>query len=152
MPKDNEKCTPCVKAKVDALIANEASKFAETDREWLETLSEDQLKKLEPQVIEKEVVKEVNVLSAEDRAIIDYVKFQKEEQKKATISQIQANSDKGTWTDDELNAMSDSALAKIAGLLRKEQPVDYSLYGGGGFDLNASGEEPLAPTGIKFEK
>lgn len=152
MPKDNEKCTPCVKAKVDALIANEVNKFAETDREWLETLSEDQLKKLEPQVIEKEVVKEVNVLSAEDRAIIDYVKFQKKEQKKATIDQIQANSDKGTWTDDELNAMSDSALAKIAGLLRKEQPVDYSLYGGGGFDLNASGEEPLAPTGIKFEK
>lgn len=151
MPKDNEKCTPCVKAKVDALIANEASKFAETDREWLEALSEEQLVKLEPQVVEKEVTKEVNVLSAEDRAIIDYVKFQKKEQRKATISQIQANSEKGEWSDEELNAMSDTALAKIAGLLKKEEPVDYSLFGGGGFDLNASGEEPLAPTGVKFE-
>jgi len=152
MPKENEKCTPCVKAKVDALIANKVSKYAETDREWLESLSEEQLDKMEPQVVEKEVVKEVNVLSAEDRAIIDYVKFQKKEQRKVTIDQIQANSEKGTWTDEELNAMSDSALAKIAGLLKKEEPANYSLYGGGGFDLNASGEEPLAPTGITFEK
>lgn len=151
MPKENEKCTPCVKAKVDALIANEVSKYAETDREWLEALSEEQLDKMEPQVVEKEVTKEVNVLSAEDRAIIDYVKFQKKEQRKATISQIQANSEKGEWSDEELNAMSDTALAKIAGLLKKEEPVDYSLFGGGGFDLNASGEEPLAPTGVKFE-
>lgn len=152
MPKENEKCTPCVKAKVDALIANKVSKYAETDREWLEALSEEQLDKMEPQVVEKEVTNEVNVLSAEDRAIIDYVKFQKKEQRKATIDQIQANSEKGTWADDELNAMSDTALAKIAGLLKKEEPANYSLFGGGGFDLNASGEEPMAPTGITFEK
>ena len=152
MPKENEKCTPCVKKRVDALIANEASKYAETDREWLEGLSEEQLDKMEPQVVTKEVTKEVNVLSAEDRDILNYVKLQQKERRNATISQIQANSEKGAWTDEELNAMSDSALAKIAGLLKKEEPVDYSLFGGGGFDLNASGEEPLAPTGITFEK
>lgn len=152
MSKDNEECTPCVKKKVDALIANEASKYAETDRKWLEALTEEQLDKMEPQVVTKEVTKEVNVLSAEDREILDFVKLQKKEQRKATIAQIQANSEKNAWTEDELNAMSDSALVKVAGLLKKEEPADYSLLGGGGFDLNASGEEPLAPTGIKFEE
>lgn len=37
-----------MKAKIDALIANSKSRFAETDRAWLETLTEDQLAKLEP--------------------------------------------------------------------------------------------------------
>ena len=37
---------------VDALIANEATQFAEGDREWLATLSEDQLAKLAPIVSE----------------------------------------------------------------------------------------------------
>lgn len=156
MSKDNkDTCTPCVKTKVDALIANKDGNFAETDREWLETLSEEQLDKLTPKVVEKEVVKEkeVNVLSAEDREIIDYIKLQKQEQRRANIAAIQANSGEGTWKDEELNAMSDAALLKMAGLLKKEEPVSYALYGGGGgFDLNASGEEPLAPTGIKFEK
>lgn len=152
MAENAEGCTPCVKAAVDKLIANGKGRFVEADREWLEALSENQLKKMEPQVIEKEVTTEVNVLSEEDRAIIDYVKFQKKEQRKNTIAQIQANAEAGTWTDDELNAMSDATLSKVAGMLKKEEPANYALFGAGGFDLNASGEEPMEPTGIKFEK
>ena len=152
MAENAKGCTPCVKAAVDKLIANGKGRFVETDREWLEALSEDQLKKMEPQVIEKEVTTEVNVLSEEDRAIIDYVKFQKKEQRKSTIAQIQADAEAGTWTDDELNAMSDATLSKVAGMVKKEQPANYALFGAGGFDLNASGEEPMEPTGVKFEK
>ena len=38
-----------VQEKVDALVSNEATKFSEDDRQWLSTLSEDQLDKLEPE-------------------------------------------------------------------------------------------------------
>jgi len=47
----------CCKELVDALIANKAVSFSEDDRKWLETLEEDQLKKLEPVVDEDAVAK-----------------------------------------------------------------------------------------------
>lgn len=46
---DKKKGTPCA---VDALIQNKATQFTEEDREWLEGLEEDQLKKLAPVALE----------------------------------------------------------------------------------------------------
>jgi len=60
MTQKKNPCPACLE-KVNALIANAESSFAEADREWLETLSEDQLDKIAPKVIEKEVEKKVEV-------------------------------------------------------------------------------------------
>jgi hypothetical protein len=154
MADNAEKCTPCIKAKVDALIAHASKRFAETDRVWLETLSEDQLVKLEPVTIEKEVTKEitkeVNVLSDEDKAALaDYKKLMKEKHD-TLVKRIQDNTEAGTWTPEELTNMSDVVLEKMAGMIKTR--ADYSLNGGSSLQLNESNEEALPPTGIKFKK
>ena len=150
MADNSERCTPCVQKKVTELIGDGKGKFTETDREWLETFSEEQLEKFTPTVVTKEVVKEVEVLSAEDKAVLEEAKQAKKEKREANIKRVQDNS-KG-WTPEELNAMSDSVLAKIAGMVGKEEVVDYSAFGGSGFQTNASEIEPLPPTGIKFKE
>lgn len=152
MADNAEKCTPCIKAKVDALIAHESKRFAETDRVWLETLSEEQLVKMEPVVITETVTKDVEVLSAEDKAALADYKKQLKDKRDALIKEIQDNTEKGTWTEEELNAMTDNALSKIAGMIQKEEVNDYSMLGMGSLSTNAGGERPLPPTGINFKK
>lgn len=58
MAKKDKEVTPCCPEKVELLIQNELTHFGEDDREWLETLSEEQLAKLEPMVQETTPVKE----------------------------------------------------------------------------------------------
>ena len=145
MAGESEKCTPCVQEKVTALIGDGKGKFKETDREWLETLSEEQLDKLTPTVI----TKEVEVLSAEDKAVLEEAKQAKKEKREANIKRIQNNSK--DWTKEELEVMSDSVLTKIAGMVGKEV-VDYSAFGGTGFQTDSSKIEPLPPTGIEFKE
>lgn len=152
MADNAEKCTPCIKAKVDALIALAESKYEEKDREWLELLTEDQLDKMAPVTITKETVKEVEVLSAEDKAVLEEAKALKKAKRDANIAEIQENSD---WTPEELNAMNDGTLAKLAGMARKkEEVVDYSAFGGSGFRSYEGSDdmEPLPPTGIEFKE
>lgn len=148
MADNVENCTPCVQKKVTELIGDGKSKFTEADRPWLETLSEEQLGKLVPTVIEKEVTKEVNVLLAEDKAILDEAKALKKQRRDANIKIIQDNVK--DLTAEDLNAMSDSALSKFAGML-KEEATDYSVRGGIPPQFNASAEEPLPPTGVTFK-
>lgn len=50
--RTNEEIRMDKKKKVDALIANEATKFTETDSEWLMTLEEGQLDLLDPPAVE----------------------------------------------------------------------------------------------------
>jgi len=150
-------CTPCVKKKVDELIANSQGKYTEDDRVVLETLSETLLDRIsQPVIVEKEVIKEVekmvevNVLSEEDKAVLDEAKNLKKERREANIKLIQDNSK--DWTPEELSAMNDGVLKKIAGMVIKEAPADYSLNSAGHFQVNAkTEEEPLPMTGIVFK-
>lgn len=48
---ERKNASPC---KIDALIANDATKFTEDDREWLATLEEDKLEQLVPNEVKKE--------------------------------------------------------------------------------------------------
>jgi len=149
---ENVVCPPCIKTKVDALLANKQGKFTEDDRPWMETLSEPQLDKLVPTVIEVEKTVEVNVLSDEDKQIIADYKRQKAEKRTLMVQTIQTNLGKETWTDDVLATMKDDVLEKVVGLVNKKKVVDYSLNGGGSnLQENECKEEPLPPTGIKFK-
>ena len=151
MPKND--CPKCTE-KINAVVTNTASGFVEADREWLETLSEVALDKvLAVKTVEKVVEKqvEVNVLSAEDKAALADYRKQQKDKKDATIKLIMDNSEQGAWTTEELGAMKDDVLAKIAGLVKKEEVHDYSFQSSGSIQNNAGAEEPLAPTGVEFE-
>ena len=151
-------CAPCLKKKVDDLIANSQGKYTEEDRELLETLNEVLLDKI-AQPVEKtvEVIKEVekivevNVLSAENQEIIDEWNRQKKEKRDTVIKTIQDNLGKETWTDEVLGAMHDDILEKVAGLVQKKEVVDYSLNSGTSFQTNDSKVKPLPPTGVRFK-
>jgi hypothetical protein len=150
----DNKCPKCLE-KVNALIANTASKFEETDREWLLTQDEKTLDKLTPgvQEVEKIVEKivEVNKLTANQTADLAYVAKLRADKREATIKGIQANTEAGTWDDTTLNTMSEDVLDKLFKSVKKEetQVVDYS------FNANAQsstgGIEPMLPAGVSFE-
>jgi hypothetical protein len=150
---DNAKeCTPCVKKKVDELIANSQNTYTENDREMLETLNEEILDKM-AKPIEKEVIKEVekkvevNKLTPEDQAALDFGKRQLKERREGWMRSIQDNA-KDVWTEDELKVMSDANLEKLAKTVKKEEVVDYSVSG---FNVMSSAVEPLYPAGVEVK-
>ena len=154
---DNAKeCTPCVKEKVDSLIANSQGKYTEDNREMLETLDEELLDKI-AKPIEKEVIKEVekkvevNKLTPEDQAALEFGKRQLRERRESWAKKIQDNT-KGVWTEDELKTMSDATLEKLAKTVKEEEVVDYSLGGGGYNAASSSTIEPLYPAGVEIKQ
>lgn len=154
MPKND--CPKCLE-KINAVIANAASGFVETDREWLETLSETALDKaLKVKEVEKVVEKtvEVNKLSPADQADLAWARDQRKVRRSAWIKGIQDNTEKDTWTDAELNEMNDNALAKLHKSVTKDtlvQEGNYSLNSGRHIQQdNSSSEEPLYPADVKM--
>lgn len=149
-----EKCTPCVEKKVNTLIANTASGFAETDRPMLEALSEDQLDKLTPKIVEVEKVVEktveVNKLTPEDQAALDFGKKMLAKKKADMAGAIQKNT-KDIWSIEVLNAMDEEMLEKVFKSVEKPEEVDYSLNGNNrSFQTNRSEtEEKLLPPGVE---
>jgi hypothetical protein len=148
---DKTACTPCVKEKVNQLIVNSQGKYTEDDREVLETLNEELLDKM-AKPIEKEVIKEVektieiNKLTPEDQAALNFGKRQLKERRDGWVKKIQDNT-AGVWAEDELKVMSDATLEKLAKTVKKEEVVDYSLNTG--FETNVTSTvEPLYPAGI----
>lgn len=144
-PKSMERtnCTPCVKAKVDALLANAASKFTEEDRDVLETLSESVLERMIPEIPAPVTVN----LSAEDQAALDFGKAQLKERRDTKIANITANTAEGVWPVDVLANMDEQMLERIEKSISKaEQAVDFSLnQGGKTVNVNAVKEQPLLP-------
>lgn len=151
----NEKCTPCIKKKVGALIANAATKFTEEDRVWLETLEEDQLDQMEPISVapksEKvEVTSEMavnalkqgwkttqdvlNVMPDEMKEQMQAALVLHENQKKSLISGIIANAE-GVWTKEELEGKKIDELQKIAKMAGYQENTIQANYAG----LNAGG-------------
>lgn len=175
----DEKCTPCVKTKVNALIANAATAYAEDDREWLETLEENQLDRMVPKTVEPTVIEKQGVITPEMavnalrdglKTDEDYIKIMPtnmqeqtrsalrlfQERKESLIAGIIANTDEGTWTKEELTAYEVEKLEKIAktaGVKAATPQVNYSGMNAGG-DLHNNGAtnevEPMAPAGITF--
>ena len=166
-PMANEKCTPCVEKKVNALIANTALSFTETDREWLQALEETQLDKLIPKEVEVNttispvpVNSEIQALSAEDQAALAFGKKQLAAMRKNWIDGIQANTSNELWPDATLNAMNEDTLERIYNSLRipreiemNEEVVNYSLNAGGRTTIqnNANEVEPLLPPGVELD-
>lgn len=159
--------SPCLVAKVDALINNSATRFAEADRDWLLTQSEDVLAKLIPidQVPPKApevnaeralaVLKESFKKPEEFLAVLpDDLKTQVEEglklyavNREELVKTIKEASKE--WTDEELGEMSVNMLNKI---VRTIKPIaDYSVNGGTGGGEHAS-EEVMLPAGIETKK
>jgi len=153
--KMSKECAPCIKEKVDALIANSQGRWTENDREFLQTLSEDQLEKMKPIEVVKEVEKkvEVNKLTPQQEADLAFVANMRAERKRTMISEIQANTEQGTWTEEGLNKMDDDTLVRVHKSVQKKethQVVDYSL-GAGAPIINGGEEEILTPAGIDIE-
>jgi DNA-binding transcriptional ArsR family regulator len=167
-------CAQCVKVKVDALISNTLTVFEESDREYLETLSEDKLDKLIPKETPAPApaapavnstpapapvstpAPAIQALSAEDRAALDFGRRQLAARRLAFIGTIQANTSKELWPDATLNAMSDDLLERIAGSFKKEEP---EVNQGGNYFFNGfnpqttiqdnSAIEGLYPEGVE---
>jgi len=157
MERTKGDCPDCLK-KIDALIANEQSKFTEDDREWLLTQELDQLNKFEPnkvepveKIVEKKV--EVNVLSDEDKAILAYGKKQLEERRSVMIKGILDNTEEGIWDEEGLKEMNEGTLEKVFNSVKKEEVVDYSVANNSIYNNGKPVTiEPLLPTGVVLEK
>lgn len=152
-------CPNCLK-KINAVIANTESGFVEADREWLETLSETALDKaITPKVIKeiKEVEKtiEVNKLSKEDQADLDWAKQQRKERRTTMIQGIQANTEKDQWPDAEFVAMNDAQIERLYKTVVKED--EEQVKGGhyiAGAQINVVGKKQkdgLFPVGVTME-
>ena len=150
MADDVKKCAPCVKEKVNELIANSQSKFTEDDREWLESLDEARLEKFTPTIVEKEKKVEVNALSDEDQKALAAYKKQLKEKREKLIQDIQDNA-KDVWTPEVLNEMDDDKLERVFKSIKKEEVVDYSGRTSN-LDVTSRGIEPLYPAGVEIEK
>ena len=150
-------CPKCLE-KINTLLANKESGFDETDRVWLETLSEVALDKaITPKVkeVEKIVEKtvEINKLTPAQEADLAFVAKQRAEKRSAMMKGIQENTEKGTWDDTVLSTMTEDMLERVFKSVKKEEvQADYSLMGAGGFATNARDEEALYPAGIEIKK
>lgn len=148
----SEPCTPCIKKKVDALIANAASTYAETDREMLQTLSEEILDKMAV-VAAVPPVPEIQALSREDKAALDYGKRMLAKQRADQIAHIQANTKEGVWPAERLANLDDDMLERVYNTIEVKEVFDFSLNGNGrrSMNNNASKEEDLYPTGVEIK-
>ena len=181
--KKEEEVMACEKCpeKVDELIANSATHFGDSDRDWLLELSEDKLDKLIPKRVRvnAEVIPESksptvdeawNVIQANAKNE-DYlnhlpkdmkglyeegVKVLKE-QRETLMKSIMDNTEKDTWTKAELEAMDLNVLKKLDKSINKDDSnnsgVNYVAMSAG---TNGNGDDvdivpPLAAPGVKFE-
>lgn len=169
MEKEKTPCGDCME-KVVGLINNERTRFTKADREWLLSLNEEQLDKLEPteapapqvnreqalEVLREELAdaeKLVGLLPGELKDQVEAGLTLHKEERTKLVKAIQANTEEGTWTPEELDGMSMPMLRKLAKSARKS---DYSGNGGTGTvaahgDTEKQDEEFLAPAGIEVE-
>lgn len=137
------------KEKVDGLIANAGTSFEEGDREWLMTLEDAQLDKLEPPKVEaseeteepKVEAKEAPVansasktaeeylaaMPAEMRAVFNSGLRKRNEHRDGLISTIKASA-RNKFSDEALKGFDDEMLENLAAFAEKE--ADYSGRGG----------------------
>lgn len=137
-------CAPCIKKKVDELIANSQGRWTEDDREMLQTLSEAMLDKIAKPVKEEVIVEktvEVNKLTPEEKAALEYGKKQLKERREGFMKSILDNTEKGIWSEDKLKGMDDETLESISKSIKREEVVDYSL----GAPVVYAGKDEIEP-------
>lgn len=127
---EQEMSKPCCPQRVEELIVNAAAKFTAEDRPWLQSLTEEQLEKVTPKVIQVNVGKEhitshlATYKSAEEvlellpeaiRSDISAGLEMHKAKRAELVGKIQANaSSKDVWGKEELEAMETGTLEKLA--------------------------------------
>lgn len=166
-----KECTPCVKERVDALIVNSVTTYAETDRDWMEGMTVEQLDKMSPtkETVEVEVNKEVTnemvVNAFKGKTTSEFLELMPKEmqgQMKAglalhadhklkLVTGIMANAE-GVWGKEELEGMEVEGLEKIAKTANVQTNQEVNNFSGMGagtqFQVNTSDEEPMLPLGV----
>ncbi len=178
--KNSSMCTECVKKLADELIVNKNTAWAETDREYLESQSEEQLEKMTPTAPVKET--QVNsatkptredilaVFSANPMTDDEFLKLASPEvrlsikegleirtnQKNHLVSEIIANTEE--WGEDELKLKELPELVKIHKLATKD--MGETVFAGGGSlggnsKVKVNGTAPktsvMLPFGVKVK-
>ncbi len=152
-------CGQCME-KIVAIINSNKTSFTEVDRPWLLLQEETTLDKLMPKdekpVVNTEKKSEVQTLSAEDQAALEFGKKMLKEKRQKLIKGIQDNVEKDTWTDADLNTMSETLLEKIYTSVKVNEEntqVDWSLNGNSFLDNSKEDENLiLLPTGYKINE
>lgn len=163
---------PCCPEKVELLIQNEQSKFVEGDREWLLTMSAEQIEKLAPVEVKVEVPvktpdpppamnqeQALQVLkdqfSDPDKALALFPREIQENlrhglnlyraQRTEMIKKITTNTD--VYTAEELAPLSMEALDKLARAILPK--TDFTPLGGGNGNIGTNEGGTLLPPGVK---
>lgn len=170
MAENDKKKGGCCPEKVELLIQNADTKWAEGDRELLLTMTAEQLEKLAPVVEVKTEKVEVPALMTQEQALQVLEKhlgdpdkalalFPKEireqlqhgltlhrAQRTDMVKQITTNSD--VYTADELNALTMEALDKLARAILPK--TDFTPLGGGNGNVAAYADEgnEMLPPGV----
>lgn len=153
---------PCCKEKVDALIANKATRFTEEDREKLLTMDADMLDKFEPIVVEKKKEVKVEAPDMSDyvsksslKTADDFINLAPKDVQDSLRTGLQLNAErkeilvqsildravKDSWTKEELEAYPVTMLEKFNKQFKN--PVDYSI--------NGSNPVPIIIDNVKVE-
>lgn len=166
--KEKTPCGNCME-KIVELINNKQTRFEKSDREWLLTQDESTLDKLfpkdpEPVKVNQEQAIEVlsetfadmdkvmELLPADVKSKIELGLSAYNKQRNNLIKEIQANTDKDTWVEDDLKDMDIEVLQKIH---KSVQPKgDYSGQGGSvtANDESNNPDDLLLPMGVTFSK
>jgi hypothetical protein len=172
-------CEKCPE-KVDLLVANSATHFDDSDRDWLLELDEGKLDKLIPKRVRvnAEPPAEPKAPTVEDAWKViranakseDYINHLPEdlkgmytqgvavlkEQKDNLVKSIMDNTEKDTWTKEELDEMDMSVLKKLEKSVHKVDADDNNGSNYAAMSVNNGGSvgsivEPLVAPGIELE-
>jgi hypothetical protein len=162
--KMSDEKKPCCEAKVDALIANEHSKFEAKDREWLLELNEKQLEKLTPSEpeIKANAEEAIKTFKSTLKSLDDYIDLMPEmmaNQVKEGVKAYKAKrdalvksiTDNSEFSEDEVKDFTDEVLEKMSKSLTKDEQ-DFSGQGNPPAVNTGGDEEPMYPVGIEFDK
>jgi hypothetical protein len=173
LKKEVTMCDKCPE-KVDELIANSATHFEETDREWLTALTEDKLDKLIPKRVRTIISDPKPVTVNEAKEVIqanmqgeELLKLLPEEmlaryntgvkiyndRRNSVIQSIMDNTEKDTWSKEDLESMKLDVLEKIEKSVKKSVE-GVANYAGQAAGNASSGKPEIAPMplpGVEFE-
>lgn len=165
MPEGKTPCGECME-KVVSLINNSRTRFTKADRQWLLEQDEATLDKLipldpEPVQVNRQSALDVihddltstekllGLLSGEVKEKVEAGLAMYDAQRVDMISAIQTNTEEGTWSDEELQAMPTATLSKLSKSLVKP---DYSGQAGASVQANRSNGNapaPLLPSNVR---
>ena len=154
--KKDEKDKPCCEQRVSALIANENTAFTDNDREWLSTLNEQQVEKLEVNVEQPEPKEEATTLDGflasappSIRSVLNEGLRQLDAKRTSLIQRIVAN-ERNRFDQKQLEGLDTAMLENMAELIhepsKQQGGFDFSARVPGAVQINEEDEEePYIP-------